>query len=498
MESAVAAQAEPMQLDVAPDAAALETPTLEIPAVEAPRRTLERSSVLARSLAASDLLMCLVACDVAALATGLAAQQALAFAFAGALVYPLIMFFMGIYAVDDLGSWASGVLDAPKALVGAILFSWPLFAIAWLAGSANPALTAVLGVAATVLASTTSRGGIRAVLHRADPLRQRVVIVGSGVVAGQLAEKLHVHQQFGLTPVGLIDDDFATVGTPNLPRLGGLRDLPDILRRGVADRVMIAFSRASHDELLKCIRTCREDGVAVDIVPRLFEFLDGARAVDTVGGLPILSLGTPRLTRSSRVAKRLLDVVLSLFLLTLLAPLFLLVAVAIKLESRGPALFRQTRVGRGGATFSLLKFRSMYARADEHKDELGLLNDVDDGVMFKIRRDPRVTRVGRWLRRLSLDELPQLINVLKGEMSLVGPRPLIHQESAALDEDWHIRRLDLRPGMTGIWQVQGRSESPFQEMIRLDYQYVAGWSLARDLEILFATIPAVVSGRGAY
>jgi lipopolysaccharide/colanic/teichoic acid biosynthesis glycosyltransferase len=140
----------------------------------------------------------------------------------------------------------------------------------------------------------------------------------------------------------------------------------------------------------------------------------------------------------------------------------------------------------------------MYVGADEQKAELFEVNDIDDGIMFKIRRDPRVTPVGRWLRRFSIDELPQLINVLKGEMSLVGPRPLIHQESAALDEDWHVRRLDLRPGMTGIWQVQGRSESPFQEMIRLDYQYVAGWSLARDIEILFATIPAVVSGRGAY
>jgi exopolysaccharide biosynthesis polyprenyl glycosylphosphotransferase len=497
MESSVAAQAEPIAtLEVAPEPVVLET--LETAAVEAPRSRLERSSVLARSLAGSDLIMSIIACELAGLATGMPARDSLAFACAAGLVFPVIMFFLGVYSVDDLRSWASGVAEAPKALVGAIVFAWPLFGAAWLAGSAHPGLTAGLGVAATLVASGAARGGVRAALHRADPLRQRVVIVGSGVVAGQLAEKLRVHQQFGLTPVGLIDDDFHPVGTPDLPRLGSLRDLPDMLQKGVADRVMIAFSRASHDKLLKCIRTCRDEGVAVDIVPRLFEFLDGARAVDTVGGLPILSLGTPRLTRSARLSKRVLDILLSFSLLALLAPLFLLIATAIKLGSPGPVFFRQTRVGRGGRTLALLKFRSMYAGADQHKDAVVPFNDIDDGVMFKIRRDPRVTPVGRWLRRFSLDELPQLINVLMGDMSLVGPRPLIHQESAALDEDWHVRRLDLRPGMTGIWQVQGRSENPFQEMIRLDYQYVAGWSLARDIEILFATIPAVVSGRGAY
>jgi lipopolysaccharide/colanic/teichoic acid biosynthesis glycosyltransferase len=159
-------------------------------------------------------------------------------------------------------------------------------------------------------------------------------------------------------------------------------------------------------------------------------------------------------------------------------------------ESRGPVFFRQSRVGRGQTTFDMLKFRSMY------QDAALRLND--EGVMVKGRSDPRTTRVGRFLRRLSLDELPQLVNVLRGEMSLVGPRPLIPEESAVLAENWHVRRFDLRPGMTGPWQVQGRSETPFHEMIRLDYQYVAGWSLARDIEILLATLPAVLAGRGAY
>jgi len=148
--------------------------------------------------------------------------------------------------------------------------------------------------------------------------------------------------------------------------------------------------------------------------------------------------------------------------------------------------------------FGIFKFRSMYADAEVRKREYAALNEADDGVMFKIRHDPRITRVGRLLRRLSLDELPQLFNVVVGDMSLVGPRPLISAETDALDTEWQTRRLDLRPGMTGPWQIQGRSETPFQEMVRLDYQYVSGWSLARDVEILLATVPAVLSGRGAY
>jgi exopolysaccharide biosynthesis polyprenyl glycosylphosphotransferase len=338
--------------------------------------------------------------------------------------------------------------------------------------------------------TTLARSSARAALHRYEPFRQRTLIIGSGQVAGQLVEKLRVHRQFGLDPVGLLDDDYHAVGTPDLPRLGGLRDLPGLIDAGRVDRVVIAFSRATHQELLECIRSCRDHGVAVDIIPRLFEFLEGARSLDTIGGLPLLSLGKPRLTRSSRVAKRTLDLVVSSLLLLALAPFALLIALAIRLESRGPVLFRQPRVGRNGQTFDVLKFRSMYVDAPLRLDETG--------VMVKGREDPRTTKVGRLLRRFSIDEAPQLVNVLRGQMSLVGPRPLILEESAALGENWHVRRFDLRPGLTGIWQVQGRSENPFQEMIRLDYQYVAGWSLSRDVEILLATIPAVLSGRGAY
>jgi exopolysaccharide biosynthesis polyprenyl glycosylphosphotransferase len=238
--------------------------------------------------------------------------------------------------------------------------------------------------------------------------------------------------------------------------------------------------------------------VPVDIVPRLFEFLDGVRALDQVGGLPLLSISASSLSSVSMAAKRCLDLLGALILLVVLSPLMLVVAAAIKVESRGPVFFRQPRAGRGDGDFQLIKFRSMYVDAEQRKGELDAMNESDDGVMFKIRDDPRVTKIGRVLRRFSIDELPQLFNVLAGDMSLVGPRPLILEESAALETEWHLRRRELRPGLTGPWQIYGRSQSPFQEMVRFDYQYVTGWSLARDVELLLATIPAVLSGRGAY
>jgi exopolysaccharide biosynthesis polyprenyl glycosylphosphotransferase len=298
--------------------------------------------------------------------------------------------------------------------------------------------------------------------------------------------------------IGMVDDDVHVDSSPELPSLGGLDELERILRDHHVDRAIIAFSRSGHDELLSSIRMCWDNRVAIDIVPRLFDFLDGARSLEQVGGLPMLSITVPQLNRASRAAKRASDIALSAIALTVLSPLLVATALLIKLDSRGPILFRQRRVGRDGEIFHIFKFRSMHVDAEERKREFERLNDSNDGVMFKIKADPRVTRIGHPLRRFSIDELPQLLNVLRGEMSLVGPRPLISKEADAFSETWHERRLDLRPGITGPWQVYGRSDIPYDDMLRLDYQYVAGWSLARDAEILLATIPVVFSGRGAY
>jgi exopolysaccharide biosynthesis polyprenyl glycosylphosphotransferase len=382
--------------------------------------------------------------------------------------------------------------------VALLIMSWPLLGIGSALGSTEPAILTLITIVGTAALSAFSRSGVRARLHKSDELIQRTLIIGSGVVAGQVVEKLENNRQFGLVPIGIVDDDVHLVGLPDMPWLGRFSDLTTVIAKERPDRVIIAFSKASHEQLLECIRACRDAGVAIDVVPRLFEFLDGVRALDQVGGLPLLSIGRPALSSVSMTAKRLLDVLGALALLLVFSPLMALLALAIKIESRGPVFFRQPRAGRGGTSFRLIKFRSMYVDAEERKAALADLNESTDGVMFKIKDDPRVTRVGRVQRRFSLDELPQLFNVLRGEMSLVGPRPLIFSESDALDAEWHLRRLELRPGLTGPWQVYGRSQNPFQEMVRFDYQYVAGWSLARDIELLLATVPAVLSGRGAY
>jgi len=454
----------------------------------------ERWGVLRRMLAVADLVAAAVAALAAALVSGLDLDSSLPFMLFVALGWPAVAFVFGLYAAEDLRSWASGVSEMPRLVVTALLTSWPIFAALRALEAPHPARAALTVAAGTALLGLPARGIARGLVHLSEPLRQRTVIVGSGRVAARLIDKLRTHDEFGLNPVGIVDDDVHEAENLDLPVLGRLEELSAVLRVHAVDRVIIAFSRADHEELLSSIRACRDARIAVDVVPRLFEFLDGARALDQIGGLPLLSIGSHRLSGTARVAKRALDVTVSGLALLVLFPLLACLSLAIKLESRGPVFFSQTRAGRAGSTFEMLKFRSMLADAEELKPEL----ETNGSVMFKIPRDPRITRVGGFLRRFSLDEMPQLINVLRGDMSLVGPRPLILVESNALSESWHTRRLDLRPGMTGSWQISGRSDVPFEEMIRFDYQYVAGWSLARDMEILIATVPAVLSGRGAY
>lgn len=461
-------------------------------------RARRRGAVLARGLLSADAVAAVAAAAIAVAVLGLASFAGLTFVACTTLLWPLAAFSIGLYRSDQLATWASAVTEVPRAIVALMLITWPLFGIASALQFGQVVELTFLTVGGIAILTAVARTVVRAGLHRTPELRQRTLILGSGFVAGQVVEKLHNNAQFGLVPVGLVDDEVHDVGTPDLPWLGRFSDLDTIIEAQGIDRVIIAFSKASHEQLLESIRACRDAGVSVDVVPRLFEFLDGVRALDQVGGLPLLSIGTPVLTSASIAAKRVLDVAGSSALIVVLSPLMIATAIAIKLESRGPVFFRQPRAGRGNSSFQMIKFRSMYMNAEERKAEMERLNEAPDGVMFKIRKDPRVTRVGRIIRRFSIDEMPQLFNVLRGEMSLVGPRPLIFPETAALEEDWHLRRLELRPGLTGPWQVYGRSQSPFQEMVRFDYQYVAGWSLARDVEILLATIPAVMSGRGAY
>jgi exopolysaccharide biosynthesis polyprenyl glycosylphosphotransferase len=449
-----------------------------------------RQAQLRRQLLAADILAGSLTGAAVALIAGLALPLVPVVAAALGLGWPVVAYVCGLYATDDLRTWASGIGDAPRLAVTSLVISWPVYGFLHALDAPSPVVGALSAAALGGAGAAAVRAAARIGLHRTTDLRERTLILGSGTVALQLVQRLRSHPELGLDPVGYIDDDVHEPGRLGLPRLGTLESLADLITFGRVDRVMIAFTRAGHEELLHAIRVCRDAGVTVDVVPRLFEFLDGARTIEQVGGMPLMSIRQPAFSPLSRATKRALDVVGAAFALAILSPILAAAAVAIKLDSKGPVLFTQQRSGRGGRFFKLYKFRSMRV------DSSVLVRP--DGAIVKAADDARITRVGRLIRRFSLDEAPQLFNVLRGDMSLVGPRPLVLAEHAALDQDWQSRRADLRPGLTGPWQVSGRSHIPFQEMIRFDYQYVAGWSLARDVEILLATIPAVISGRGAY
>jgi exopolysaccharide biosynthesis polyprenyl glycosylphosphotransferase len=251
--------------------------------------------------------------------------------------------------------------------------------------------------------------------------------------------------------------------------------------------------------VISSIRRIRDLDVQIDIVPRFFEVFGGGVEVHTLEGIPLVGLRPTRLSRSSRLLKRAFDVCAATLGLVLLAPTFAVIALCIKVGSRGPVFFRQVRRGSNGTTFRIYKFRTMIAEAEEQRAEVVHLNMHRDRVprLTKIPDDPRVTRVGRFLRRTSIDELPQLINVIKGEMSLVGPRPLILEEDAHVHE-WARKRLDLKPGITGLWQVLGRSDIPFDEMTKLDYIYVTNWSLREDIRLILLTVPSLLRPRRAF
>jgi exopolysaccharide biosynthesis polyprenyl glycosylphosphotransferase len=270
-------------------------------------------------------------------------------------------------------------------------------------------------------------------------------------------------------------------------------DLDSVVEELDVHRVFLIPTSADSETMLDAVSRTTALGVKVSIVPRLFEVVGSAVEFDTVGGVTVLGVRRPGLTRSSRAVKRAMDIVGSSLGLFVLAPFGALAALAIKLDSPGPVFFRQPRVGRDGRVFQMIKFRSMFDGAEAQRAALEALNE-SNGI-FKLSSDPRVTRVGRFLRRTSIDELPQLINVLRGEMSLVGPRPLVLDEDRLI-EGRHRERLQLTPGMTGPWQVLGPTRPPLSEMVKTDYLYAANWSLWSDLKILLRTVAHSAGQRG--
>ncbi len=339
-------------------------------------------------------------------------------------------------------------------------------------------------------------------LHRARErghLVRRVLVVGDHAHVGQLVSVLRRESYLGYAVVGAClptyEEDF--LPAEDIPVFGGLNDVAEVAQAVSADTVAVTAVSGSGTAFLRRLAWSLEGvGVELLVVPSLTDIAGPRIQMRPVAGLPLLHVREPEFTGMRRLSKAAFDRVAATALLALLSPLFLVVAIAIKLGDDGPAFFRQTRVGTHGEEFRCWKFRSMVIGADKKIDSLRAQSDRD-GVLFKIHNDPRVTRVGRILRRSSLDELPQLLNVLRGQMSLVGPRPPLPNEVRQYGDDVR-RRLLVRPGITGLWQISGRSDLSWEDTVRLDLYYVENWSFFGDLLILAKTARAVVSRAGAY
>jgi exopolysaccharide biosynthesis polyprenyl glycosylphosphotransferase len=325
---------------------------------------------------------------------------------------------------------------------------------------------------------------------------ERCLFIGDESLSGTICAKLTGHCGVKAEVVAHLDLDQAAswstdaFSPPRLAEISELAESMDVHRAIVAP----GWRGAEQEAILNLVRTLKAVGVRVTVVPRLLEVVGSSVEFDDLHGVTLLGVRRFDLTRSSMAVKRAFDLVGATVGLVAVAPLMLAIAIAIRLDSRGPVFFRQQRVGRYGNRFDMLKFRTMVVDAEEMKESLRHRNEAQDGL-FKIAEDPRMTRVGRFLRRTALDELPQLLNVVKGEMSLVGPRPLVVDEDRRI-EGWDRRRLELMPGMTGPWQILGPARVPLSEMVAMDYLYVANWSLWTDIKILLRTVPHVFGGRG--
>jgi exopolysaccharide biosynthesis polyprenyl glycosylphosphotransferase len=374
-------------------------------------------------------------------------------------------------------SWRAALYGYPTAVVALSLFSGSRL------GVAAAALAALPGAVFIPVGRRLAR--LLPLPGRAQT--SRILIVGSGKVARRVASRLG--RIDGIQVLGMVDSD----PPPGEKVLGGLSDLVELVDEHRVDQVLVTFSRTPGHDTLEILRNLNQR-VSVSVVPRMFEMLTWRSSLEEIDGIPLLHVAPASLSTSARMLKRALDIVVAGFVLMVLSPVILAIALAVRFDSQGPIFFRQQRWGRRGEPFRIVKFRTMEVGADSARKDL---TSDSTGPLFKLRVDPRVTRVGAFLRKTSLDEIPQLFNVLRGQMSLVGPRPFVPDEAAQIVGS-AARRYDVPPGMTGLWQISGRSDLNYDDLRHLDTVYVASWSLWWDLRILFQTPSAVLRRRGAF
>lgn len=410
----------------------------------------------------------------------------------------LIFAIRGLYHLRLAGNWflqawiiaSSAVIGLASLITYFFVFQPPsssrlLVLFIWVV--AVPALSAGRLIASSVIG----------LLYRFGLGKTRLLVVGSGRLGKMLMQHVAANPNLGYSIVGFLHDTDEPPGDfGRFKMLGMLEDLGMVIGSMQIEEVIIALPSHLHQESIKGIRLLERLGVSFKLVPDLCELSLSRIDVEGVGGIPLLGIKQAPLNSAQRAATRTVDIILSVLILALGLPFWLSIAAAIRLNSPGTAIYKQTRIGLNGRPFKICKFRSMYKNADQVLATVVELNEAR-GPLFKMKEDPRITPVGRFLRRTSLDEIPQLINVIRGEMSLVGPRPPLPDEVAQYEE-WQKGRLDIKPGMTGLWQVRGRSDLSFEEGVLLDLYYIENWSPRLYYQILLRTIPTVLFSRGAY
>jgi exopolysaccharide biosynthesis polyprenyl glycosylphosphotransferase len=418
---------------------------------------------------------------------------------AAILIGPAVILFakvLGLYDRDQ-HLLAKGTIDeVPSILYLSVLYTlgtWLLEEVLFRGWMSRPQVFVLLLV--TFGFNVLFRACMRQLVLASSP-PERCLVLGDASHAARIGTKLDQAANAKAVIVGRI-----TAGREPgpwaedvVPVVGALDCISETVAELGVERVIIAPSNANQEEVLDSIRLMKAHGIKVSVLPRLLEVVGSSSSFDDVNGTLLLGVRPYGLSKSSAFVKRAMDIAVASVGLLVISPLFLALMAAIKLDSRGPVFFRQRRIGARGAHFEMLKFRSMVPEAERIKQEFAHLNEVKGGL-FKIAQDPRITRVGRYLRKTSLDELPQLLTVLRGDMSLVGPRPLVPDEDALID-GWRRRRLAVRPGMTGLWQIFGSSRIPMHEMVKIDYHYGANWSLWLDAKIMLRTVPYVLRRNG--